>query len=151
MRRISRASPFPPPVSSDPNHTARIRTTPQYAQFIQSTLGGAGEIYKGKVVVLINEDAIGQAEHTCLFIEACTPTTFIGTPTMGANGDVTNVVLPGDILVNFTGHDVRHADGRQLQRVGIQPDIKVAPTTEGIRQGKDEILEAAVAFLTTRK
>ena len=119
-------------------------------QFVQYAEGGKGDIYKGKVVVLINEDAISQAEHTCLFIESCTPTTFIGTPTMGANGDVTNVILPGNILVNFTGHDVRHADGRQLQRVGIQPDIKVAPTIAGIRQGKDEILEAAVAHLTAK-
>ncbi len=120
-------------------------------QFVQYAEGGKGDIYKGKVVVLINEDAISQAEHTCLFIESCTPTTFIGTPTMGANGDVTNVILPGNIQVNFTGHDVRHADGRQLQRVGIQPNIRVAPTVEGIRQGKDEILEAAIAHLTGKK
>jgi C-terminal processing protease CtpA/Prc len=103
------------------------------------------------VVVLINEDAISQAEHTCLFIEACTPTTFIGSPTMGANGDVTNTVLPGGIAIAFSGHDVRHADGRQLQRVGIQPDIKVEPTIAGLRAGRDEVLEAAIEFLTTTK
>src|SRR6185503_12817410 len=45
-----------------------------------------GDFYKGKVVVLINEDAISQAEHTCMFFEAATDVTFIGTPTAGANG-----------------------------------------------------------------
>jgi C-terminal processing protease CtpA/Prc len=110
-----------------------------------------GDIYKGKVVVLINEDAISQAEHTCLFFEAATDVTFIGTPTAGANGDVTFMVLPGNLAISFSGHDVRHADGRQLQRVGIQPTIKVAPTIRGLVDGRDEILEAAVKFLQSQK
>jgi C-terminal processing protease CtpA/Prc len=105
------------------------------------------ETYKGKVVMLINEDAISQSEHTCLFFAAATDVTFIGTPTAGANGDVTMMVLPGNLQVSFTGHNVRHADGRQLQRVGIQPHIKVERTLRGIVDGRDEILEAAVAYL----
>ena len=110
-----------------------------------------GDVYKGKVVVLINEDAISQAEHTCMFFEAATDVTFIGMPTAGANGDVTLMVLPGNLTVSFSGHDVRHADGRQLQRVGIQPTIKVAPTIRGLVDGRDEILEAAVKYLQGRK
>ena len=106
-----------------------------------------GDVYKGKVVVLINEDAISQAEHTCLFFEAATDVTFIGTPTAGANGDVTQMVLPGNLIVSFSGHNVRHADGRQLQRVGIQPTIRVEPTIRGLVEGRDEILDAAVKFL----
>jgi C-terminal processing protease CtpA/Prc len=115
--------------------------------FEQPLPPSAGEVYRGKVVMLINEEAISQAEHTCLFFEAATDATFIGTPTNGANGDVTTMVLPGDIRVNFSGHDVRHADGRQLQRLGIQPHIKVKPTLRGLRENRDEILEAAIKFL----
>jgi len=107
--------------------------------------------YAGKVVVLINEEAISQAEHTCLFFEATAGATFIGSPTNGANGDVTMAILPGGITMSFTGHDVRHADGRQLQRVGIQPHILVRPTIAGIRAGRDEVLERAVSFLKTGK
>lgn len=119
---------------------------PQYS-FEQKLPPAQGAIYKGKVVMLINEFAISQAEHTCLFFEAATDVTFVGSPTDGANGDVTNMVLPGGIYVSFTGHDVRHADGRQLQRVGIQPHIRVEPSAEGIREGRDEVLEAAEKFL----
>jgi C-terminal processing protease CtpA/Prc len=110
-----------------------------------------GDTYKGKVVVLINEEAISQAEHLCLFFEAATDVTFVGTPTAGANGDITLMVLPGNLVVSFTGHNVRHADGRQLQRVGIQPTIKVAPTIRGLADGRDEILEAAIKYLQTAK
>ena len=85
--------------------------------FAQKLRDAKGDVYKGKVVMLINEEAISQAEHLCLFFEAATDVTFIGTPTAGANGDVTMMVLPGNLVVGFTGHNVRHADGGQLQRI----------------------------------
>ena len=123
-----------------------LAETPNYS-FSQRLPDGPGDVYRGKVVVLINEDAISQAEHSCMMFEAATDVTFIGTPTAGANGDITFMVLPGNLTVSFSGHDVRHADGRQLQRVGIQPTIKVAPTIRGLIDGRDEILEEAVRFL----
>jgi C-terminal processing protease CtpA/Prc len=115
--------------------------------FAQKIPERKGDAYKGKVIMLINEDAISQSEHTCMFFEAATDVTFIGTPTAGANGDVTFMVLPGNLQVSFTGHNVRHADGRQLQRVGIQPTIRVAPTIRGTIEKRDEILERAVRYL----
>ena len=106
--------------------------------------------FVGKVIaVLIDENAISQAEHTCLHLEAALggDVTFVGSPTNGANGDVTRFPLPGGLWVHFTGHDVRHGDGRQLQRVGVVPDVPAAPTIRGIRAGEDEVLAAAVRFL----
>jgi C-terminal processing protease CtpA/Prc len=103
--------------------------------------------YRGQTVMLMDERSISQAEHTGLFLRAANGTKFIGSPTMGANGDVTAVVLPGGITAAFTGHDVRHPDGRQLQRAGLVPDILVRPTIAGIRQGRDEVLERALRFL----
>lgn len=103
--------------------------------------------YTGQTAMLIDERALSQAEHTGLFLEAANGTKFIGSPTMGSNGDVTNFMIPGGIVISFTGHDVRHADGRQLQRVGLQPDVAALPTLAGIRAGRDEVLEAAHRFL----
>lgn len=103
--------------------------------------------YHGKTVMLIDERAISQAEHTGLFLEAANGTKFIGSPTAGANGDVTSFCVPGGIWIAFTGQSVRHADGRQLQRVGLLPDISVRPTLRGIRAGKDEVLDKAIEYL----
>ena len=108
-------------------------------------------LYAGKTVMLIDERTMSQAEHTGLFFEAANGTKFIGSQTAGANGDVTNLVLPGGLYVRFSGHDVRHADGRQLQRVGLVPDVEVKPTIAGIRAGRDEVLERALAFLRDGK
>jgi hypothetical protein len=135
---------FRRPFLSGADASDEMKTTMAFSQPLPAT---TKPHYRGKVVMLINEQAISQAEHTCLFFAAATDVTFIGSPTTGANGDVTSVVLPGGLIVSFTGQEVRHADGRQLQRVGVQPHIRVEPTIEGIRQGRDEVLEAAVAFL----
>jgi C-terminal processing protease CtpA/Prc len=116
----------------------------EFEQLIPTT---TKPVYRGKVVVLINEFAISQSEHTGLFFESVANVTFIGSPTQGANGDVTNTVLPGGLKVSFTGHDVRHADGRPLQRVGLQPQISVRPTPAGLRAGRDEVLERALKEL----
>jgi C-terminal processing protease CtpA/Prc len=107
--------------------------------------------YKGQTIMLIDERTISQAEHTGLFFEAANGTKFVGTPTSGANGDVTEFSVPGGIQVRMTGHEVRHADGRQLQRIGLQPDVLVAPTIKGLAAGRDEVLDSAVEFIKSGK
>jgi hypothetical protein len=104
-------------------------------------------LYRGKTVMLIDERAISQSEHSGLLFEAASATTFVGTPTAGANGDVATLSLPGGIFMSFSGHEVRHADGRQLQRVGLVPDVAAAPTIAGLRAGRDEVLERALRYL----
>ncbi len=122
-------------------------------RFLQQLPGlpGSAEIYRGKVVVLIDDRAISQAEHTCLFFAEAAGAVFVGSPTHGANGDVTVMRLPGGLRMSFTGQEVRHVDGRQLQKVGIQPDVLVRPTLAGVRAGKDEVLDRALAYLATGK
>jgi C-terminal processing protease CtpA/Prc len=146
-KRTPTAALFSRPLLEAPSMSdTELAGTVNYT-FAQRLPERRGDVYKGKVLMLINEDAISQSEHTCMFFETATDVTFVGTPTTGANGDVTFMVLPGNLAVSFTGHNVRHADGRQLQRVGIQPNIKVAPTVSGVIAGRDEILEAAVRHL----
>jgi C-terminal processing protease CtpA/Prc len=103
--------------------------------------------YLKPTVMLIDERTLSQAEHTGLFLEAANGTRFVGSPTMGANGDVTVLALPGRVTMSFTGQAVRHADGRQLQRVGLVPDVMVRPTIAGVRAGRDEVLERAVRYV----
>ena len=104
-------------------------------------------LYTGRTVMLIDERAISQSEHSGLFYKAANGTIFIGSPTAGANGDVTSFFVPGGIRISFSGHDVRWPDGKQLQRVGLVPDVAVAPTIEGIRAGRDEVLLRAIAYV----
>ena len=107
--------------------------------------------YQGRTVMLIDDRAISQSEHSGLFYRAANGTKFIGSPTTGANGDVTFFNAPGGIRINFSGHDVRWPDGKQLQRAGLTPDIEVRPTIAGIQAGRDEVLDRAIAYLEAGK
>lgn len=129
------------------NVVSAAETTGRY-KFIQELPKADVPLYRGKTVMLIDERAISQSEHTGLFFEAANGTTFIGSPSAGANGDITDLVLPGGISMIFTGHDVRHVDGRQLQRVGLRPQVFVRPTLQGIQSGKDEVLDKALEYLS---
>lgn len=113
----------------------------------QDVASPEGSRYSGRVVLLIDERAISASEHTGLHLKAAANAIFVGSPTAGANGNVTQFVLPGGIAVSFTGMEVRWPDGRQLQRVGLLPDVSSRPTIQGIREGRDEVLEAALRYL----
>lgn len=107
-----------------------------------------GPGYEGRVVVLADGSTQSAAEHVCALIKSTLPATvFIGSRTSGANGGVTRTILPGGIVVNFTGQTMRHQDGSRLQRVGIVPDVEALPTLAGVRAGRDDVLEAAIQFL----
>jgi C-terminal processing protease CtpA/Prc len=122
-----------------------------YEYFYSEFRPGSKWRYKGNVVVLVNANTLSQAEYTCMVVQACANTTIIGSGTAGADGDITNIVLPGGITTGFTGMGVLYPDGRQTQRIGIIPDIQVKPTIKGIREGRDEVLEKAIIFYKNMK
>ena len=70
-----------------------------------------------------------------------------GEPDLGANGDVSSLPLPGGITCNFTGVSLFYPDGRGTQRVGIVADVPVVRTILGTREGRDETLAAALAWI----
>jgi C-terminal processing protease CtpA/Prc len=124
-----------------------MASQPSTYSFVQSFSLTEKWRYRGKTVMLIDERNQSHAEHTGLLFEAANNTKFVGSHTSGANGNVTNFVVPGGVNIWFTGMSVSHVDGRQLQRIGLVPDIEVKPTIKGIQEGRDEVLEAAVAYV----
>ncbi len=106
-----------------------------------------GETYKGKLVVLVNELSQSQAEYTAMAFRAGDNTTIIGGTTAGADGNVSTIMLPGGLRTMISGIGVYYPDGGETQRIGIVPDIEVTPTIEGIRAGRDELLEKAIEVI----
>jgi C-terminal processing protease CtpA/Prc len=103
--------------------------------------------YKGKVVILVNEFSQSSSEFHAMAYRAFPNAVVIGSTTAGADGNVSPIVLPGGIHTMISGIGVYYPDGRETQRVGIVPDIEVKPTLEGIKNGRDEVLEKAVNYL----
>ena len=106
--------------------------------------------YKGKVIVLLNEKSVSQSEWTAMCFQRAGNTTIIGSQTAGADGNVSQFDFKGFHTL-FSGIGVYYPDGRETQRIGIVPDIEVKPTIKGIQEGKDEVLDRALAFIETGK
>lgn len=117
-----------------------------FYQYIPSIQSGKTK-YLGKTIALINERTQSQSEHLCLYLIAANNTKLIGSVSSGSNGEVTRFTVPGGYSFTFSGARVSFPDGKQLQRVGLQPYIYVKPTIKGYRAGKDEVLERAIKYL----
>jgi C-terminal processing protease CtpA/Prc len=130
-----------------PGHSGDVAVLGAASDFVQYLPDSDKPKYLGPTVLLIDERAMSQAEHLGLFFKAANNTVFVGSATAGANGDVSYFTVPGGITIGFSGQEVLHPDGRPLQRVGLVPDIEVKPTIEGIRAGRDEVLERALEYL----
>lgn len=107
----------------------------------------ATETYQGKLVVLVNELTQSQAEFTSMAFRAGRNTTIVGSTTAGADGNLSWVILPGGLRTGISGIGVFYPNGTPTQRVGIIPDIKIEPTINGIKNGKDELLEKAIEII----
>jgi hypothetical protein len=102
----------------------------------------------GRVVFLTDGRAISYAESVMGYIRDLKLATIVGATTAGTNGNVTSFSVPGDFLIAFTGMKVTRHDGSSVFHLeGVPPDIPVAPTIAGLRSGRDEVLERAIAVI----
>jgi len=106
-----------------------------------------GETYQGKLVILVNERTVSQAEFTAMAFKAGDNTTIVGSTTAGADGNVSSIYLPGGLYTKFTAIGVYYPNGTPTQRIGIVPDVWVEPTINGIIQRRDEVLEKAIEII----
>ena len=98
-------------------------------------------------VLLMNEYTQSEVEYTVMALLGGANVTVMGTNSIGANGNVVFLPLPGGITMIYTGLGIYTPDGGQTQRIGLSPDIYVPRTIAGIRDGKDVLMDAAIQFL----
>ncbi len=109
---------------------------------------GTGKFhYTGKIIILVNENTQSQAEWTTMAFQAVPGAVTIGSQTSGADGDISYLYLAGNYNTTMTGLGVFYPDGTPTQRVGIRIDKYITPTVQGIREDRDEVLEAALQLL----
>ena len=131
-----------------PKFEVPIITTEPVGQYEDVTwsLRPASPFVSSKMIVLIDARAASAAETFLQIVRDNRLAIFVGEPTAGTNGDVNTFQIPGGFMIRFTGLRVSDPDGVAIQGHGITPDVPVRPTVDGIRNGRDEILEAAVTI-----
>ena len=103
--------------------------------------------YTGKIVILVDESSMSQAEYTTMAFRSAWNAVVVGSTTAGADGNVSPIPLPGGLRSMISGIGVFYPDKKPTQRVGIIADIQARPTIKGVRSGRDEVLEAALRYI----
>ena len=106
--------------------------------------------YMGSVVILVDEISLSQAEYTAMAFRGAPSAVVVGSMTAGADGNISQIPLPGGMSTLMSGIGVFYPDGTPTQRVGIVPDLVVRPSIAGIREGRDEVLEVGVSYALGR-
>ena len=107
--------------------------------------------YSGKVAILVDEISQSQAEYTTMAFRSAPQSVVVGSTTAGADGNVSEIMLPGGLRTMISGIGVFYPDKKPTQRVGILPDVEVRPSIAGIRAGRDEVLEEALRQILGRQ
>ena len=102
------------------------------------------EPFKAKKAFVIDGRAISYAESCMGIVEHYKLGEIVGEATAGTNGNVNPFTLPGGYRVMWTGMKVIKHDGSRHHGVGILPTIPVDRTLQGVKAGRDELLEKAV-------
>lgn len=105
------------------------------------------DYYKGRVVILINEETQSQGEFTAMALSVSPNAILIGSQTAGTDGNISAIYLPGNVRTHISGKGVNYPDGTETQRIGIIPDIKIEPTIKGIKNKEDEALLRAIEYI----
>jgi C-terminal processing protease CtpA/Prc len=103
---------------------------------------------QGKVAFITGPNAISYAESVMSFIEGYKLASIVGQPTAGTNGNINLFDRPGGFGVIWTGMKVVKHDGSQMHHIGIRPTVPAERTIEGVRQGRDELFEAALRLVS---
>lgn len=104
---------------------------------------------RGRVAFLTGPNAISYAETMMATVDRYHLGEIVGSATAGTNGNMAEISEPTGCRTRFTGLRATRPDGSRFHLVGIRPTIPQSRTIAGIRAGKDEVLERALAYVRT--
>lgn len=117
---------------------------------VRWTIAPSKKIIKVPVVFLTDANAISSSETQLDMIKYYKLGTIIGQPTAGSNGNVTGFSIYHKFKCIFTGMKVINNDGELITKNGIEPDILVPVTEDGIKNSKDEILLYGIEYIKSQ-
>lgn len=98
------------------------------------------DYYKGKIVILINENTQSLFEMWSMIFKTAPNITVIGSQTAGADGNETTIPLINGEKMIFSGVGIFYPDRKETQRIGIVPDIVVKPTISDLQNKIDPLI-----------
>lgn len=104
-------------------------------------------LFLGRVVILVDEGCHSACEDFTMPFKDNGRATIVGRATAGSTGQPYSASLGDGMRVVVGAKREYFPDGRRFEGVGIEPDVRVIPTPEDLRAGRDAELEAALNLL----
>lgn len=106
-----------------------------------------GGHYQGPVVLLIGPATASAAEIAAAAVQDHKRGKLIGRRTNGSVVSARRFDLPDGGNIMIPVRDFIRVDKRRIEDVGVEPDIWMLPTLEDVRQGRDPLVDRALASL----
>lgn len=103
--------------------------------------------YKGPVAMLVDAATFSAGEDTAAVFHLMRRGPLVGQATGGSTGQPLTLALPGGGSARICVKRDSYPDGSDFVGVGVLPDIVASRTIADVREGKDAVLERAVAAL----
>ncbi|GEO02747.1 peptidase S41 [Adhaeribacter aerolatus] len=128
--------------------TSRKRNGPNHNDFTQPVswyVQPEGKTpFTKPVVILTNRWTASSGEVLIWALKAAKPVVQVGDTTLGCYSDQARRELPNGWYYTISVNDMRAADGKSYEGIGIAPDILVKKTKAEVLAGKDKALEKAM-------
>ena len=112
--------------------------------------GGGDQIYKGPVVILIDESVRSAGEVFADGFQENGRATVIGVQSCGCVADRESKKVKGGGVLVYSHLAYQSGKGRKLEGAGVVPDKLVPLTIVALRQGRDEMLDEAERTLKSK-
>ena len=107
--------------------------------------------YKGPVAILVDGVSASCSEIFAAGLRDLGRARIFGLPTCGSALPSTFERLPNGDAFQYAFASYRSKSGEVLEGVGVRPDVRILPTREMLLQGRDPVLESAVAWIRSKK
>ena len=141
------ANPFFPAKVSFGRMVNRSGDTPFFHTW---SAGGGDQIYKGPVVILIDESVRSAGEVFAHGFQENGRATIIGMQSCGCVANRESKKLKGGGVLYYSHLAYLSGKGRKLEGAGVVPDNIVPLTIAALRQGRDAMLEEAERTLKSK-
>jgi C-terminal processing protease CtpA/Prc len=133
-----------------PSWRAWGKPMPMYSEAPQVVQPDPQRQYGKPVLVLTSAATFSAAEDFAVAFDAMQRGVLVGEATGGSTGQPLFIKLPGGGTARICTKQDSYPDGRAFVGVGVQPQHIVKQTVDGLRAGRDEVLEAALAQLAPK-
>lgn len=110
----------------------------------------AEQVYTGPIALLVSNKSVSAAECFAQMLMGLENVTIVGEQSASTNGTITDVMLPSNFQITFTGMLLLSPDGNPFHGIGVVPDEEVVPTADDFAAGLDPELNRAIEVLFSK-